>query len=146
MSTDPQTGAIVRAARRERNTGGRTCDCGNHGQVVADSEPPLCYGCSRGGPEAIEPDHPAGRANLPRVTIQILVNPHRHVTELRANLGLDSWPKADGDPLLACAHLLGGFASYVWLLAEWLRDVAIWLQANLSPTWHRGLPRFPFPI
>jgi hypothetical protein len=102
-----------------------------------------CYAHIRGDQAATEGDHVAGRATFGSLTVELDANAHRRVTEIRAMLGLDDWPPAGGDPLLALAHLLAGIGSLLVLVAEWLVQLALharhrfdhdlWVDAPPSP-------------
>lgn len=128
-SPDPDISAMVRASRRrERVPEGATCTtCGGarHLRLYADGRV-LCYGCRQAelGARPVEADHVAGRQNLGGLTVALLANDHRTVTDLRLRCGLDAWPPAAGDPLLVLAHLLAGLGTLLVLVAEWLVEYA----------------------
>ncbi len=148
MSTDPQLRDILRDTRLQQHlpAHARCWHCGTVEQLVLRTEPLVCYEHQEGPADRIEQDHIAGRANLPAVTLPLRANAHRRVTRHRSVLGKDEWPAANGDPLLACAHLLAGLASILWLLAEWLKEVALFLAERHGPAWYHGLPAFPLPL
>jgi hypothetical protein len=105
----------------------------------------LCYGCrsADAGRRAFEEDHLAGRANLGGIVVRLRPNGHRTVTELRLAFGMDGWPTADGDPLIALAHFLGGLATVLILLAQWLLEYAAELRAPLGSVALVAAARFP---
>ncbi len=105
-----------------------------------------CYGHSTiaAGKSSVELDHVAGRVNLGGFLVPLEANAHRSVTDIRRILGMDEWPPAGGDPLLAAAHAIGGIATIVWLIARWLVDMSAWLRAKFGASWWEGAP--PFPI
>lgn len=147
-SPDPELDAVVRVVKRARRIPpGSTCAvCGTDDHLSAGPDGEiLCYGCrsSRAGRRPFEEDHLAGRANLAGLVVRLRPNSHRTVTELRLSLGLADWSTADGDPLIALAHFLGGLATLLILLAEWLLEYAGELRSELGS---RSLPaaaRFP---
>ena len=135
MAIDELTG-IARAERRSRRVPlGRRCDeCGARGHLSASSRGEvLCYGCrrKRRGDRPEEADHIAGRTHLGAITVDLLQNDHRTVTELRQVLGMDAWPSADTSFEAALAHFLGNLAVLQWLVANWwLEDLATGGCAN----------------
>lgn len=138
MNTDdPDVTSIVRATRRRwRVPEGATCrTCGGlrHLRLYTDGRV-LCYGCRQAerGARPTERDHVAGRENLGGLTVALLANDHRTVTELRLRLGLDAWPPADGDPLLVLAHMLAGLGTLLILVAEWLVEHARAVAGQLA--------------
>jgi hypothetical protein len=102
-----------------------------------------CYEHLAGDAAAVEADHVAGRANLGGLTVGLRGNAHRAATDQRRQLGIDAWPPAEGDPLLALAHFLGGLATILWLVARWLVELAAWLAGRLGARWWTGGPPFP---
>jgi hypothetical protein len=146
--SDPDVTTILRDTRRRRRVPvGATCaTCGEtrHLRLYADGRV-LCYGCRQAerGAAPTEVDHVAGHANLGGLTVALLANDHRTVTELRLRLGLDAWPPADGDPLLVLAHLLAGVGTILILVAEWLVEHARAVAGQLAaPT----VGSRPFPV
>lgn len=67
-----------------------------------------------------EDDHLAGRATWGSLTLRLRRDDHRTVSELRAVLGFDDLPAADGDVLLLLAHLLGGISTLLALMVQYL--------------------------
>ncbi len=102
-----------------------------------------CYTHLEGPRPRVELDHPAGHANMPEFRIGLFGVPHRRVTLIRELLASD-FPPANNDPLLTAAHFMVGVASLLWLLAEWLRDVALWLAERMGPDWFLTAPPLPF--
>jgi hypothetical protein len=86
-----------------------------------------------------EDDHLAGRATWGSLTVRLRTQDHRTVTELRAVLGFDRLPEADGDLILALAHLLAGLATLLALLVGYLVEWALGLQERYGPDYHVGL-------
>ncbi len=119
---DPDITAL-RLESRTRAPAGAACDsCGTTRHVSRKDGRLLCYSCVRrsAGAGPTERDHVAGRANLGGLVIDLRANDHRSVTELRLRMGVDTWPPADGDPLLVLAHVLAGIASLLFLFGQWL--------------------------
>jgi hypothetical protein len=146
--SDPEITTILRDTRRRRRVPATatcaTCDESRHLRLYADGRV-LCYACRQAerGAGPTEVDHVAGRENLGGLTVTLLANDHRTVTELRLRLGLDTWPPANGDPLLVLAHLLAGVGTILVLVAEWLVGHAQALAAQLAtPT----VGSRPFPV
>lgn len=145
---DPDLATIAREARRRRRLpAGAVCaECGTDRQLSArPGGRILCYLHVReeGGAGPTELDHLAGRRNLGGLLVQLRANDHRSVTELRIRLGIDDWPDAAGDPLVALAHLLAGIATLLFLVAEWLVAVAADLAQRLGPTGWEGVALAP---
>lgn len=142
MSSDPELDPTLREQRRQRRTGSHdACDAPRCGA------PPIragayCYEHRPGATSTRELDHVAGRANLKGLVMGLTPNAHRRVTEIRTYLGKDDWPDAGDNPLLAAANALAGWVSVVWVLAEWLRDLGVWLGARLNGL--EGAPPPPF--
>jgi hypothetical protein len=65
------------------------------------------------------------------------------VTELRLRLGLDTWPPANGDPLLVLAHLLAGVGTILVLVAEW---TVLYAQALADQLATPAVGSRPFPV
>jgi hypothetical protein len=105
----------------------------------------LCYACRRtgGGAGETERDHVAGRANLGGLVVDLRANDHRTVTELRLRMGVDTWPPAEGDPLLVLAHVLAGLGSLLFLFAEWLVALAADVTARLGTGVWAAAPPMP---
>lgn len=102
-----------------------------------------CYAHIRGKEAATEADHLAGRVNFGSLTVRLDANAHRRITEIRSMLGMDTWPPAAGDPLVALAHLLLGAGSLFILLGEWLMVVAIALRERFGAWFLDGFPVSP---
>lgn len=144
---DPEIDALAREARqRRRLPPGAACEtCGGARQLsVRPDGRVLCYEHLQveRGRSPVEADHLAGRENLGGLVVRLQANDHRTVTEMRQRLGTDEWPAAEGDPLLTLAHLLAGVASLLVLVAEWLVDHALHLQATVGAV----DPTRPFPV
>lgn len=141
---DPDLAALARDAERARRlpTTSRCACCGSDRHLLAVGGAAVCYADRRvaDGAAAVELDHPAGRANLPRFVVPLHANDHRTVTEWRQRLGLDTWPAPDGDPLLLLAHTLAGLASLVLLIAEWLTAAAAHVTAVAPAAWEGARP------
>lgn len=117
---------------------GAVCaDCGGDGYLSIREGVVRCYECAAlvRGHRPTEDDHLAGRANWGGLTVRLRRNDHARVTELRLALGMDRWPAANGDPLLVLAHFLGGLATLLVVLAEYLTELAAHLARRLGPTW-----------
>ena len=142
--SDPDIRNLTRSAtRRRRAPNQATCAaCGTsiHLRQLRDGRV-LCYQDLRRelGAGAVEEDHIAGRQNLSGITVALLANDHRTITEIRMRLGTDSWRPATGDPLTQLAHLLAGIASLLVLLGEWLLD-------HVDDGRGSGLGVRPFPV
>lgn len=145
---DPDIATVAREARRNRllpaGASCATCQATRHLKAQPDGRT-LCYGCQRTelGARPFELDHIAGRTNLGGLLVVLRQNDHRTVTDLRLRLGIDDWPSAGDEPLLALAHTLAGFASILFLLAEWLVALAADLGGRLGPTVWEGAPPSP---
>ena len=126
----------ARAAPRDR----RCSRCGFAG-AVDGSELPLCYECRQAarGRSAVEADHVAGRVTWGSLTVRLRANDHRAVSELRSILGFDSLPEAGDDPLLLLAHLLGGLATLLALLVDYLVAWSIELRDRYGDSYAVGL-------
>jgi hypothetical protein len=81
---------------------------------------------------------------MPRFVVPLDANWHRRVTDVRRQVGVDDWPRANGDALLVAAHLLAGLASLTWALAAWLVDLSRWISRELGSDWFRRAPHSPF--
>jgi len=144
---DPEIRSLTREARRHRRLAPHAaCDeCGTTRHLAEHAGRVLCYGClqvARGrGPAEL--DHVAGQKNLGGLLVWLRNNDHRTVTEIRLQLGIDTWPDADGDPLVTLAHVLAGLASLLFLLAQWLIDLAVDATSRLGPEIWRGAPPAP---
>jgi hypothetical protein len=145
--SDPTIAALAREARRDRllPRDARCETCRTTRYLADDAGRVLCYACRRGeaGARPTELDHVAGRRNLGGLIVELRQNDHRAVTELRQRLGIDEWPAAEGDPLLTLAHVLAGFASLLFLYAEWLVALAADLALRLGPDRWEGAPLAP---
>lgn len=125
---EPLKAATAAARRRRRVPAGSICArCGSGDHLVlAPDGQILCYADRRAetGIRPFEEDHIAGIVNVGGVVIRLHPNAHRTVTELRSTLGMDDWPRADGEPLLVLAHALAGIATLLWLAALWLLELS----------------------
>lgn len=148
--SDPDIDSITREARRKRRLPpASTCGvCGGaeHLRLLRDGRV-LCYADRRaeGGAGPTEVDHVAGRHNVGGLTVELLANDHRTVTDIRLRVGLDRLPPPAGDPLLMLAHVLGGVATLLLLAVDWLVSHAATLAASgaqLSSS-HRPFPVVP---
>ena len=146
--SDPEITTILRETRRRRRVPAgaacATCRGRLHLRLYADGRV-LCYADRRAelGARPTEVDHVAGRDNLGGLTATLLANDHRTVTELRLRLGLDTWPTANGDPLLILAHLLAGVGTILVLVADWLVGHAQGLADQLTTP---AVGSRPFPV
>lgn len=145
---DPDIESIARTERRKRRLPpGAMCGvCGGRQHPARGRDGRvLCYEHRReaAGASTIEADHIAGRANLGGLVVHLRANDHRTVTELRQQLGLDAWPAADGDPVLIVAHLLAGLATLLWLVGEWLVELAADAKRRLGEAGWSGAPLAP---
>ena len=91
------------------------------------------------GATRFENDHLAGRATWGSLTVRLTREDHRSVSELRRVLGFDDLPDAEGDPILFLAHLLGGIATLLALLVQYLVDWSKSLRERHGPDWAAGL-------
>jgi hypothetical protein len=138
--SDPMVESALRRVRARQGPG--PCSvCSDHRYVQDGPDGPLCYACrqARRGRSTREADHLAGRATWGSLTVDLLDNDHRSVSELRAILGFDVLPAAADDPLLLLAHLLAGIATLFALLVEYLVDWAGELAARHGPGYAAGL-------
>jgi hypothetical protein len=136
----------LRLASRTRLPSGVACEaCLTTRHVSLSGGRALCYACRRatGGAKSLERDHLAGRANLGGLVVDLRANDHRTVTELRLRMGVDTWPPAEGDPLLTLAHVLAGFASLLFLFAQWLVALAADATIRLGAGAWAGAPPAP---
>ncbi len=92
------------------------------------------------GVTTYEKDHLAGQATWASLTVRLTREDHRAVSELRRVLGFDDLPAADGDPILFVAHLLGGIATLLTLLVQYLVEWSRQLRQRHGPDWATGLP------
>jgi hypothetical protein len=140
--------SLAREAKRDRRAPpGMVCEvCQRPLRGYRQGTRPLCYKHRREPGKGFEEDHPAGRRNVPGWTEKLEANAHRDVTDFRLTAGMDTWPDANGDPLIALAHLLGGWASLLWAIASWLVELAAWLTDRHGAAWHTGVPVFPFAL
>jgi hypothetical protein len=140
--------SLARGAKRARRAPpGMLCEvCHRSLRVYRPATRLLCYKHRRGPGKGFEEDHPAGRRNVPGWTEKLEANAHRDVTDFRLSAGMGEWPDANGDPLIALAYVLGGWASLLWAIASWLLELAAWLAARLGVDWHTGAPVFPFAL
>lgn len=76
---------------------------------------------------------------MPHFAIAERPNSHRRVTEKRTTFGMDDWPPAGSDPFLLAAQFLGGIASLLLLLADWLIEASRAVARSGA-----SLPPFPF--
>jgi hypothetical protein len=143
-----QLDSLARGAKRDRRAPpGMVCEvCQRPLRVYGPGTRPLCYKHCRGPGKEFEEDHPAGRRNVPDWTEKLEANAHRDVTEFRQAAGMDEWPVANGDPLIALARICGGLATLLWAMACWLLELAPWLADRLGVDWHTGAPVFPFAL
>lgn len=142
---DPDIAAL-RLESRMRVPEGVACEtCRTTKHVSLSSGRALCYACRRaaGGSSRTERDHVAGRANLGGLVIDLRANDHRTVTELRLKMGVDTWPPAEGDPLLVLAHVLAGIASLLFLFSQWLVALASDATSRLGAGGWVGAPPAP---
>jgi len=145
---DHEIDALARAASRRRRlpTGAACATCATTVQLSHRPDGRvLCYAHLReeGGARAFEEDHVAGRENLGGLVVRLRANDHRAVSELRAQLGGDEWPPADGDPLLTLAHFLHGLGTLLIVLARWLVELAADAARRLGPSRWEGAPPAP---
>lgn len=127
--SDPELAHLARRASQARRLPAGACcaTCGGADHlIVGPDDRILCYGDRQAerGRRGPEHDHLAGRANLAGITVDLVPNDHRTVTEWRTRLGFEAWPRAEDDDLLRAAHLIGGLASILLLIADWLVSVA----------------------
>lgn len=142
---DPDITAL-RLESRTRLPAGVACSaCRTTDHVSLSRGRALCYACQRveNGTGATERDHVAGRANLGGLVVDLRANDHRTVTELRLRMGVDTWPPAEGDPLLVLAHVLAGLASLLFLFAQWLVALAADATVRLGAAGWEGAPPAP---
>jgi hypothetical protein len=144
---DAELRAIARDATRARKfpPDARCGRCGRQEDLLLRSDNRiLCYECqlAERGKAITEADHVAGRANSP-LTIAVRASAHRSITEFRSRNGIDDWPNAEGNPLLTAAHFAAGLAAHLVTIARWIKDLAIWLDQRLGPTWWEGGPPCP---
>lgn len=92
------------------------------------------------GVTTYENDHLAGQATWGSLTVRLTREDHMAVSELRRVLGFDDLPSADDDPILFVAHLLGGIATLLALLVQYLVEWSRSLKQRHGPDWAAGLP------
>ena len=134
----------ISAARHARRAGpdDRCADCGTVRQLRRVDDVVLCYQCRavRSGRQPYEDDHLAGRTSWGSLTVRLWRNDHRTVSELRAVLGFDDLPDAEGDVILLLAHLVAGLATLLALLVDYLVVWAAGLRERYGPDYFAGLP------
>jgi hypothetical protein len=130
----------TRAKRERRLPRGASCAvCGAREQLgIGQTGDVRCYSHLTSEAGRVELDHWLGSVTSPRTVIPLEGNAHRRVTDIRRAIGLDDLPPADGDPLLLLAHILGGVAALLVLVAEWIVDHVVATGA--------GVPSPPFPV
>ena len=145
--TDPDIASFARASRRSRRVppDARCATCQTTRHLKLRGNRVLCYACRRAemGAGPTELDHITGRANVGGLLVTLRQNDHRTVTDLRLQMGIDTWPDADGDPLRTLAHVLAGMASLLFLFAEWLLALAADANQRLGVNVWEGAPLAP---
>lgn len=144
---DPEAEWVRNSTAARRVGINAKCACGESRPqaLIQKSDPKICHACKRkkDGKSVMDNHHPAGRANSP-TTIPIPVNDHcAELTPAQYD-----WPKTTlenptGNPLLARAACIRGFAdSNVYLIqklllphAEFCELLNSMLVQKLGPEW-----------
>jgi hypothetical protein len=144
-------GAYQREATAARRVGiGQKCGCGENrpGALITGSEPTICAACDRKarGMTSFDGHHVAGEANS-SIKIPIWVNDHRAwLSELQRDWPKETLENPRGDPLLAAAACIRGFAETLFYLIDklllWIPEMLESLAAILvemrGPEWWVG--------
>jgi hypothetical protein len=150
QARDP-VGAYKRQAIASRRIGGRICsECGEARPeaLITGSNPIICAACDRQAHEWIPFDehHVAGESNN-SASVPIWVNDHRAwLSELQRDWLRETLENPRGDPLLAAAACIRGFAETIFYLIdklllwipEMLESLAVILVEMRGPEWWVG--------